>query len=50
MVNNKVFLYSYGDRVAQIEIVRELETDVYEIDERPMQKTDRDGFWKHRVN
>ena len=45
MVNNteKYFYIHNGDRVAQIEIVRELETDVYEIDERPMQKTDRDG-------
>ena len=45
MVNNteKYFHIHNGDRVAQIEIVRELETDVYEIDERPMQKTDRDG-------
>ena len=45
MVNNteKYFHIHNGDRVAQVEIVRELETDIYEVDERPTQKTDRDG-------
>ena len=40
--NKHVHIYP-GDRVAQLELVREIITDVYETEERPEQKTDRDG-------
>ena len=45
MVNNtnKYFYIHNGDRVAQLELVREIETEVFEIEQRPEQKTDRDG-------
>ena len=45
MVNNteKYFHIHPGDRIAQLELVREIVTDVYETEERPEQKTDRDG-------
>ena len=45
MVNNtnKMFYIYPGDRIAQLELVREIVTDVYETEERPEQKTDRDG-------
>ena len=45
MVNNtnKYFYIHNGDRVAQLELVREIITEIYETEERPEQKTDRDG-------
>ena len=44
MVNNtnKYFYIHNGDRVAQLELVREIEAS-FEIEQRPEQKTDRDG-------
>ena len=38
-----MFYIHPGDRVAQLELVREIITDVYETEERPEQKTDRNG-------
>tara|TARA_R100001463_G_scaffold124447_1_gene181407 strand:- start:761 stop:1222 length:462 start_codon:yes stop_codon:yes gene_type:complete len=45
MVNNtnKSFSIHPGDRIAQLELVREIVADVYETQERPEQKTNRDG-------
>ena len=45
MVNNtnKYFYIHNGDRVAQLDLVRDIETEVFEIEQRPEQKTDRDG-------
>ena len=45
MVNNteKYFHIHDGDRVAQLELVRETVTEMVEIENRPTQKTDRDG-------
>ena len=45
MVNNteKYFHIYPGARVAQLELVREIVTEIYETEKRPEQKTDRDG-------
>ena len=45
MVNNtnKYFYIHNGDRVAQLELVREIITEIYETEKRPEQKTNRDG-------
>ena len=45
MVNNteKYFHIHDGDRIAQLELVRETVTEMVEIENRPTQKTDRDG-------
>ena len=45
MVNNtnKHFFIYDGDRVAQVELVRETITEIIEVDERPEQKTNRNG-------
>lgn len=45
MVNNteKYFHIYDGDRIAQLELVRETVTEVIEIQNRPTQKTDREG-------
>ena len=45
MVNNtnKMFYIHPGDRIAQLELVREIVTEIYETEKRPEQKTDRNG-------
>ena len=45
MVNNteKYFHIYDGDRIAQLELVRETVTEMVEIENRPTQKTDREG-------
>ena len=45
VVNNgdKVYQIRDGDRIAQIELVKNLETTFEEIENAPQQKSDRDG-------